>query len=87
MNNYVNPYIGEILIHKLRHKDIQNMVNNDPDVKDKMQVVFLTNFNVSYAEKIYAAANSNLRPVPDRGIWYFRLPAMNFIVPTSCPAQ
>ena len=38
-------------------KDIQNMVNNDPDVKDKMQVVFLTNFNVSYAEKIYAAAN------------------------------
>lgn len=38
-------------------KDIQNLVNNDPDVKDKMQVVFLTNFNVSYAEKIYAAAN------------------------------
>ena len=38
-------------------KDIQNLVNNDPDVKDKMQVVFLTNFNVSYAEKVYAAAN------------------------------
>ena len=38
-------------------KDIQNLVNNDPDVRDKMQVVFLTNFNVSYAEKIYAAAN------------------------------
>lgn len=38
-------------------KDIQNLVNNDPDVNDKMQVVFLTNFNVSYAEKIYAAAN------------------------------
>lgn len=38
-------------------KDIQNLVNNDPDVNDKMKVVFLTNFNVSYAEKIYAAAN------------------------------
>ncbi|MGN1299475.1 MAG: glycogen/starch/alpha-glucan family phosphorylase [Candidatus Scatovivens sp.] len=38
-------------------KDIQDMVNNDPDVNDKMQVVFLTNFNVSYAEKVYAGAN------------------------------
>lgn len=38
-------------------KDIQELVNNDPDVKDKMQVVFLTNFNVSYAEKVYAGAN------------------------------
>lgn len=38
-------------------KAIQNMVNNDPDVNDKMQVVFLTNFNVSYAEKVYAGAN------------------------------
>lgn len=38
-------------------KDIQEMVNNDPDVNDKMRVVFLTNFNVSYAEKVYAGAN------------------------------
>ena len=38
-------------------KDIQEMVNNDSDVNDKMQVVFLTNFNVSYAEKVYAGAN------------------------------
>jgi len=38
-------------------KDIQEMVNNDPDVNDKLQVVFLTNFNVSYAEKVYAGAN------------------------------
>ena len=38
-------------------KDIQEMVNNDPDVNDKMQVVFLTNFNVSYGGKIYAGAN------------------------------
>ena len=33
------------------------MVNNDPDVNGKMKVVFLTNFNVSYGEKVYAGAN------------------------------
>ena len=38
-------------------KDIQEMINNDPDVNDKMIVVFITNFNVSYGEKIYAGAN------------------------------
>lgn len=38
-------------------KDIQEMVNNDPDVNDKIQVIFLTNFNVSYGEKVYAGAN------------------------------
>jgi len=38
-------------------KDIQETINNDPDVNDKLQVVFLTNFNVSYGEKVYAGAN------------------------------
>ena len=38
-------------------KDIQEMINNDPDVNDKMKVVFITNFNVSYGEKVYAGAN------------------------------
>lgn len=38
-------------------KDIQNMINNDPDVNDKMKVVFLTNFGVSYGELVYAAAD------------------------------
>ena len=38
-------------------KDIQNMINNDPDVNDKMKVVFLTNYNVSYGEMVYAAAD------------------------------
>ena len=38
-------------------KDIQETINNDPDVNDKIKVIFLTNFNVSYAEKVYAGAN------------------------------
>ena len=38
-------------------KDIEELVNNDPDMQGKMKVVFLTNFNVSYAEKVYAGAN------------------------------
>lgn len=38
-------------------KDIEQLVNNDPDMQGKMKVVFLTNFNVSYAEKVYAGAN------------------------------
>ncbi len=38
-------------------KDIEELVNNDPEMHGKMKVVFLTNFNVSYAEKVYAGAN------------------------------
>lgn len=38
-------------------KNIQEMINNDPEVNDKIKVVFITNFNVSYGEKIYAGAN------------------------------
>jgi len=38
-------------------KDIQNTVNNDHDMFGKLRVVFVTNFNVSYGEKIYSAAN------------------------------
>ena len=38
-------------------KAIQDTINNDPDMEGKMKVVFVTNFNVSYGEKIYAAAN------------------------------
>ncbi len=38
-------------------KDIQETINNDQDVNDKIKVIFLTNFNVSYAEKVYAGAN------------------------------
>lgn len=37
--------------------EIAKLVNGDPDVNDKMQVVFVSNYNVSYAEKIMPAAD------------------------------
>ncbi len=37
--------------------EIANKINGDPDVNDKMKVVFVQNYNVSYAEKIVCAAD------------------------------
>ena len=37
--------------------EIAKLVNNDPDTKDKLQVVYVSNYNVSYAEKIVVAAD------------------------------
>lgn len=37
--------------------EIAKLVNNDSDVNDKLQVVFVQNYNVSYAEKITPAAD------------------------------
>lgn len=37
--------------------EIANLVNNDPDTKDSLQVYFISNYNVSYAEKIVVAAD------------------------------
>ncbi|MBO4989107.1 MAG: glycogen/starch/alpha-glucan phosphorylase [Clostridia bacterium] len=37
--------------------EIAKLVNNDPAVADKMKVVFVQNYNVSYAEKIVCAAD------------------------------
>lgn len=37
--------------------EIADLVNNDPDTKDKLRVVFVSNYNVSYAEKLVTAAD------------------------------
>ena len=36
---------------------VAEIVNKDPDVRDRLKVVFLENFNVSLGEKIYPAAD------------------------------
>lgn len=37
--------------------EIANLVNNDPDVNGAIKVVFVQNYNVSYAEKLVVAAD------------------------------
>lgn len=37
--------------------EIAKLINNDKDVNDKLQVIFVQNYNVSYAEKIIPAAD------------------------------
>lgn len=49
-------YVMAKLIIKLIN-NIAQVVNHDPDVRDRLKVVFLENFNVTLAEKIYPAAD------------------------------
>ncbi len=37
--------------------EIAKLVNNDPDTKDKLKVIFVQNYNVSYGEKMFPAAD------------------------------
>ncbi len=37
--------------------EIADLVNNDPDINGKIKVVFVQNYNVSYAEKLVTAAD------------------------------
>lgn len=37
--------------------EIANKVNNDPDVNEMMKVVYVQNYNVSYAEKLFPASD------------------------------
>ncbi|OLS02928.1 glycogen/starch/alpha-glucan phosphorylase [Tissierella creatinophila] len=37
--------------------DIKNLIDEDPDVRDKLKVVFATNYRVTYGEKLFPAAD------------------------------
>lgn len=37
--------------------DIKELINNDPDIRGKIKVVFVKNYRVSYAEKLFPAAD------------------------------
>ncbi|MEG1254479.1 glycogen/starch/alpha-glucan phosphorylase [Clostridium sp.] len=41
--------------------DIGNLVNNDEQVRDKIKVVYVKNYNVSYGERIFPAADLSIQ--------------------------
>jgi len=48
-------YMAKLIIKLIN--SIADVVNQDPDVRDRLKVVFLENFNVTLAQRIYPAAN------------------------------
>jgi starch phosphorylase len=48
-------YMAKLIIKLIN--SVAEVVNNDPDVNNKMKVVFLPNFNVTLGETIYPAAD------------------------------
>lgn len=48
-------YLAKLIIQLIN--SVAKVVNNDPDVRGRLKVVFLENFSVSLGQKIYPAAN------------------------------
>lgn len=48
-------YIAKLIIKLIN--SVAKVVNNDPDVRDRIKVVFLANFSVSLGQRVYPAAD------------------------------